>query len=383
MRNLITIITAACMVGFAPTAATAAPSLPIQGEIKAAVTAAMKEFNIPGANLVVETQGTRWVQSFGYGRYAIKQPVTPRDYFATRSITKSFVVTALMQLIADSKGAMSLNDPIGKYLPNIPNGATITLRQLANMRSGLYDYTEDPDFGAAFSADLLRSWTADQLLKFALYSNKHGPANFAPGARYQYSNTNTLLLGKVVELRTGRPFAATLNAAILKPYGLGSTVYLNGVALPAPRTVGYQGFYDLRPEAIAVNATALNFSGAMAMTISDLATWGKLLVSGNLLPAGLQAQRFNGSLTAIDPQSPLYDRYGLGMGEIAGWWGHTGSGVGYEAAVFHSPDKNETFAIMVNASNSTNSPARIFCRVLHILHPGETRPAKSVCDREP
>ncbi len=383
MRNLRTFVIAACIAGLHSAVATAAPSAADKTKINAAVTAAMREFNIPGAALAIETGGTRWVRGYGYAGYAGKRPVVPNDYFAIRSITKSFVVTALMQLIADSKGAMTLDDTIGKYLPNIPNGGTITLRRLANMTSGLYDYSVDPAFGAAFSKDLLRHWTVDQLLKFALYSKAHSAINFQPGARYQYSNTNTLLLGKVVELKTGKPFAATLKAAILRPSHLDATAYLTGVALPSPSAVGYQGFYNNRPEAVALNATGLNFSGAMAATIGDLADWGKVLVGGDLLPPGLQAQRFRSHLTAGDPKSPLYDRYGLGMGQIAGWWGHTGSGLGFEAAVFHNPDTNETFAITVNASNDIDSPARIFCRVLHILHPGETLPAKSVCDSEP
>jgi D-alanyl-D-alanine carboxypeptidase len=378
MRPLRLIAAAGWLAAGLPAAA-ATPPLDT-GKIEAIVTAALKENNIPGAALVIDTPGSRWVQTFGYSDYAKQRPVSRRDYFAIRSITKSFVVTAVLQLIAASHGAITLDDTIGQYLPNIPNGDQITLRELGNMTSGLYNYTADPGFHKALAKNPLRHWTAAQLLAFAFDSKYHGPIDFPPGAHYEYSNTNTLLLGELVEKLTGKKFAATLNAAILKPTGLGAMTYLTGVSLPNPHALGYQGFFDNRPEAVDINATSLNFAGAMASTISDLATWGEVLVGGELLPAKLQAQRFRAHATKGDPNSPLYDKYGLGMGEIAGWWGHTGSGLGYEAAVFHSAEKAETFAIEVNATNSHDVPALIFCRVLHAIHPNEILPAKSVCD---
>jgi D-alanyl-D-alanine carboxypeptidase len=375
LRNAVA---AAGMVAALPAAAA-----PFDGsKIDAIVTAALKENNIPGAALVIDTPGSRWVQTFGYSDYAKQRPVKRRDYFAIRSVTKSFVVTAMLQLIAESHGAIKLDDTIGQYLPNIPNGDLITLRQLGNMTSGLYNYTVDPGFHKAFGKNPLRHWTPAQLLKFAFDSKYHGPIDFPPGTQYEYSNTNTLVLGLLVEALTGQKFAATLSAAILKPTGLASMVYMNGVSLPNPHSKGYQGFFDNQPEAVDINATSLNFAGAMASTVADLATWGEVLVGGELLPAKLQQQRFRAHATKGDPNSPLYDRYGLGMGEIAGWWGHTGSGIGYEAAVFHSIDKGETFAIEVNATNGHDVPAVIFCRVLHALHPGESVPGGSVCDKE-
>jgi len=383
MGKLRNIIVALGLAGIVPGSALAAPSKAVQAKIEVSVADAMKEFNVPGAALVIKTQGTRWTKTFGYADFDAKRPVSVQDYFAIRSITKSFTVTRTLQLIADSNGKMTLDDPVDKYLADIPNGNRVTLRMLANMTSGLYDYSSDPDFGAALGKDLTRAWTIDQLLRFALYSTKHPAFNFQPGAQYQYSNTNTLLLGKVVQTVTGKPFGTTLSTAILKPSGLDATAYVTGVALPSPSTLGYMGFYDNRPASVAVNSTGLGPAGAMASTVGDLASWGEILAGGQLLPARLQKARFLARRTAVDPGSPLYDRYGLGMGEIAGWWGHTGDGLGYQAAVFTNIDKAETFAIVVNASNAQDVPARVFCRVLHILHPKETLPTKSVCDKEP
>jgi D-alanyl-D-alanine carboxypeptidase len=358
----------------------AAPPLDT-AKISAIVIKSLKEYNVPGAALDIDTSGSRWAQTFGLADWHANRPVTLRDHFAIRSITKSFTVTRVLQLIGASNGAMTLDDPIGNYLPDIPNGGSITIRQLANMTSGLYNYSSDPDFQSAFGQNPDRRWTTAQLLRFALYSKKHGAINFPPGTQYQYSNTNTLLLGELVQTLKG--FATTLFTTILRPLGLSGTVYVKAVDLPRPAATGYQGFFDNQPDPVAINASSLGFAGAMAATVTDLALWGEVLAGGELLPARLQQQRFRAHLTAGDPNSPLYDRYGLGMGELAGWWGHTGSGIGYQAAVFHNIDSGVTFAILLNASNTADAPARIFCRLLPLLRAADAPAPKSVCDKLP
>jgi D-alanyl-D-alanine carboxypeptidase len=75
----------------------------------------------------------------------------------------------------------------------------------------------------------------------------------------------------------------------------------------------------------------------------------------------------------------VYDAYGLGLGEVAGWWGHTGEGLGFEAAVFHQPDRDETFAVLLNATNAHDVPVRIFCDVLAVLGESPAADSGSVC----
>jgi D-alanyl-D-alanine carboxypeptidase len=345
-------------------------------ELDATVDEALQEFGVPGAAIGLWTPSGHWVRTVGLANVASAIPVMRRDHFAIRSITKSFVVTALMQLVAQSGGSLSLDDPIARYLSGIPNGDKITLRELANMTSGLYEYTQDPAFGEAFQADPTRVWTTDELLAFAFKDTSHPPTNFEPGAQYQYSNTNTLVLGKLIEALTGSTFSDVLEDQILQPLRLDSTAYLSGTKLPRPAALGYQGYTDDgQPFNVVIDASGLGFAGAMATTLHDLAAWGHALAVGVLLPHHLQQQRFEAHETSADPRSPIYDAYGLGMGQVAGWWGHTGSGAGFEAAVFHEIDRNETFAILLNASNASDVPVRIFCRVLHVLQ--EAPPAKS------
>ena len=189
----------------------------------------MQRFGVPGAAIGIWTPSAHWVRTVGLADVASAIPVMRRDHFAIRSITKSFVVTILLQLVAQSGGALSLDDPISHYLHGIPNGEKITLRELANMTSGLYDYTRDAAFGEALQADLTRSWTTDELLAF---NDQHPPTNFEPGTQYQYSNTNTLVLGKLIETLCDNAFSHVLADQILTPLHLNATAYLSGTKLP-------------------------------------------------------------------------------------------------------------------------------------------------------
>jgi D-alanyl-D-alanine carboxypeptidase len=365
-----------------PTVSRASPDTLSQAvQLEQVVTDALNQYGVPGAAIGVWTPHGRWAMTTGLADVAASRPVTPRDHFAIRSITKSFTVTLVLQLVAGSHGAISLDDPIEKFLSGVPNGQIISLRQLANMTSGLYNYTADPAFQQAFGADPTRSWTPHELLDFALHSPSHPPFDFEPGERFEYSNTNTLLLGKFVEAVTGKPYGDVLGERILTPLDLRSTAFLTGTDLPRPAASGYQGTDENgAPDPAVINLTTLSFAGAMAATLHDLAKWGVALAAGELLPAELQRQRFVGSSTADDPASPLYDRYGLGIGEVAGWWGHTGEGVGFEAAVFHQIARGETVAILLNASNAHDVPVVIFCRLLQVL--GESPPVggSRACD---
>jgi D-alanyl-D-alanine carboxypeptidase len=337
-------------------------------QLQSLVSSALEEFAVPGAGVGIWTSHEHWVRTFGEANVASERPVLLRDHFGIRSITKSFVVTLVMQLVAQNANAIGLDDPIARYVPDIPNGDQITLRQLANMTSGLYNYTRSPGFAQAVGANPTRSWTTDELLDFAFHETSHPPIDFQPGARFEYSNTNTLVLGKFIEAVTKQRFEDVLSDEILTPLRLKSTAYLTGTQLPRPAVSGYQGFTsEGTPDEVVVSLSGLGFAGAMASTLSDLVHWGRALAGGTLLPPDLQSQRFQSRPASEDPASPVYDAYGMGIGTVGGWWGHTGEGVGFEAAVFHQIDRHETFAILLNASNVSDVPVKIFCRVLRAL----------------
>jgi len=277
------------------------------------------------------------------------------------SITKSFTVTRILQL-AD-EGRISLNDPIDKYVPGLRNGDA-TLRQLADMTSGIFNYTEDHPFVLDFAFHRTKRWTDEQLVAVA---NAHAPY-FAPGRRWHYSNTNTILLGMVVERVTGNPLRTEIARHLIRPLGLSHTLYPTGIFLPKPFSHGYavldtdQGRIDVTE----VSPTGFSGAGAMISTLGDLRVWGRSLDRGSLVSRQAEFERLK-MVYSAKGVGPYYDRYGLGMGRIDGWLGHTGDLFGYQSLVMHNLAADATVVIFVNASNPDHVPTDIFREMTSLL----------------
>lgn len=318
----------------------------LSSRLQAALDARMAQNRVPGALVGVFTPNGSWTSATGFSDVEARTPIAFSDNSSWRSITKSFTVTMVLQLVAE--GRLDLDAPVTDYVDGVPRGEEITLRQLAEMRSGLYNYTTSPDFINALIADLQQPWTDEQLLGFAFSQ----PLNFEPGSEYEYSNTNTILLGVVAETVTGQTYEQLLQQRILNPLGLRNTALVTGTTLPQPFAKGYA--YDPERsvyEEVVINNSALSSAGGMAGTFADLRAWGSALVSGSLLPAELHRQRF---LSGPATNGPVYDSYGLGMGEIGRWWGHTGDALGYQAAVFTEPGTGSQIVILLNAANENH-----------------------------
>jgi D-alanyl-D-alanine carboxypeptidase len=300
---------------------------------------------LPGVLAAVRRTGQReWSAAFGKADLDSGAALAVGSTFPIRSVTKSFTVTLVLQLVRD--GRLKLTDTIDRYVPGVPNGHRITLADLAGMQSGLKDYSSTQAFFDLFVADFQRVWTERQLVDFGLAESPL----FQPGAEYQYSNTNTVLLGMVIETVTRQTLAEQMAARIFAPLGLVGTAYASDPALPVPFPTPYAvnvntGAASKLPQ---ISPTSLAGSGAMTSTLADLLDWGDELGSGSLIGSTLAALRRSQSRPATN--GPEYGNYGLGLGEIDGWWGHTGSGLGYQLACMSDPLSGTTIAVMVNAT---------------------------------
>ena len=135
--------------------------------------------------------------------------------------------------------------------------------------------------------------------------------------------------------------------------------------VPPPRALNY--LYDEDTDSyfsVPVSFTSQGPAGALATDLGDLRRWGEALADGTLLPPALQRQRFMGRPPTNGPE---YDQYGLGIGALDGFWGHTGSGLGYQALVMHHRERHETVVILINTSRYNDIPAQIFRRFARIL----------------
>ncbi|HEY8295152.1 MAG TPA: serine hydrolase domain-containing protein, partial [Micrococcaceae bacterium] len=179
---------------------------------------------------------------------------------------------------------------------------------------------------------------------------------------FGYSNTNTVLLGQVIQAVTGQSWIQQIQSRLLTPLQLSSVVYPPEEPLGPALAAAYQSTDD-GIEAIGTGSDTLySAAGGLFGDIGDLLSWGTALGSGVLLPATLQTARLSPVSSAQTGNfTPAYDAYGLAMGELDGWWGHTGVGSGYESLVMYDPASKSTLAILINtALADPNAAAALF-----------------------
>lgn len=312
----------------------------VAAQLDAAVSRTMDETRVPGVIVGLWAPGKgSYVRAFGVADKATRAPMQPDLNMRIGSETKTFTVTALLELV--DRGKVGLDDPIGKYIAGVPNGDRITLRELAGMRSGLFNYSEDEDFNKALDTGAERPFTPQQLLD---YSFKH-PVQFAPDKKFEYSNTNLILIGLLIEKVTGRPLHEVIRKDVLEPAGLHRTLFPTGNEFPEPHAHGYT---DQSTSGKIVDSTDWNPSwgwaaGAIISDLQDLRSWSRTLATGTLLTPATQAERLKTSPVGIPGAG-----YGLGIFDVQGWIGHNGSLPGYESLAVYLPEAQATLVVLLN-----------------------------------
>jgi D-alanyl-D-alanine carboxypeptidase len=262
------------------------------------------------------------------------------------SVTKTFTGTLILQLAQD--GRLKLTDTIDRYYHGVPNGDRITLNQLATMTSGVASYYTD-DFLTLYFAHPETVFTPDQLIRYGLSAS---PV-FEPGERFDYSNTNTILLGVVVEKVTGQPVADVLRDRILGPLGMtGTSLPDVSPAIPPPYPRGYT-LQGIPPHTNPVDATDWNPSfgwtaGGMISTVDDLLVYDRALGTGQgLVTHPTQVAR----LTSW----PEPAGYGFALGCVDGWVGHTGELPGFNTALYYDTTSDTSVVVLVNSDISSGA----------------------------
>jgi D-alanyl-D-alanine carboxypeptidase len=277
--------------------------------------------------------------------------------FRVGSITKSFVGTLVLQLAAE--GRLSLDDTVERWLPGrVPNGDRITVRQLLNHTSGLFNYTDDVRLFEPYLTDFAHVWTPFELLTIAV---GHQPV-FAPGADWSYSNTGYILLGLIVEEATGTPVDALLRERLFRPFELGRTMLARGQSLPEPFSRGYMpprvgelfGTPGRRVDSTLIDSSWAWAAGALVSTADEVAAFYRLLLTGRVLtPAGLVAMKTVVHYGALNA-------YGLGLASFrlrypCGWaWGHDGLVPGYSSFAWATAKAGRQVVLLVNTELTTD-----------------------------
>ncbi len=309
--------------------------------LRLAAEAGLAEAPAAGAVVGVRTPDGTWTEAFGVADTTTGTPMTTSHFFRVGSVTKSFTATLMLQLA--ERGEVELDDTIDQYVPGVPNGDAVTIRMLLDMTSGLASYTLDQAWIDTYFGAPSTAWSPGQLLEAGL---RLEPL-FAPGTQFDYSNTNYVLLGMIIEDVTGRPFADVLETEILVPLGLSRTSFPDSAAIPAPHARGLtlQGTPDGSRE--PVDATDWSPSvfwaaGQMISAVDDLLVWGRALATG---------QGVLDESTSVDrlQSFPPAGGYGHGIGCVAAWVGHTGEIPGFNATVYHDTTTDTTVAVIANS----------------------------------
>lgn len=348
--------------------ASPAAAASLDDTLRPALAARMKELRIPGAVAFVDQPDVgSWTAALGVSDLKTGAPMQTDMHLRIGSITKTFTGTVILQLV--DEGKLRLDDPVSKYRPEVPNGANITIRQLLGMTSGLGNYTDDPAWNQALDANRQRVWTPQELVAIGLAA----PTLYTPGKGYNYSNTNTVLLGMIIEQVTGKKVEDEYAARIFKPLGLRETAMppRDVAAIPAPFAHGY--FYGTLvegltskvytgEEAVKVNAaagvpgdwTGMNPSwawvaGGAESTVRDMGIYVKALATGTLISPAMQKERLIFTPTTSAPDGP---GYGLGIASIGGFLGHTGALPGYQSFAGYNPKTGTTIVVITNLQNA-------------------------------
>ena len=387
-RILAIIVGVVCATGSAMAAST--PGLkPIDpAALQATIERLAKELMLPGAMVVLTTPQGNVV--FGYGTTELGATNPPRAdiHFRAASNTKTMTAAVIVQLVQEGK--LSFDDLISKYVDGVPNGDEITIRQIITMRSGLYNFTNAPELAESLDKDPDKVWTADEVLGMAFKR----PPDFAPGAEFEYSNTNYYLLGLVAEKIDGKPLSTIFQDRLFGPLGMKNTALPPSTSNTIPKPYSHGYLYgstsyaladapypdDLQAAARArtlkpnddtwQNPSAYFAAGGVISTAEDLATWMRALVGGKVFNADFQRQ-WLASPEAPEPGKPAMQKYGYGIltltfGPNVVYY-HEGEMPGYQSFMGYDLASDVTLVIWTNLTLALDGQATANTLMVKIL----------------
>ncbi|HEV2387744.1 MAG TPA: serine hydrolase domain-containing protein [Candidatus Acidoferrales bacterium] len=344
-------------------ARTGAPAVVDWEAVDSSVDLLIHQEGLVGVSVATASQG-QLLMAKGYGKSSLETgaAVTPDTLFAIGSITKQF--TAACVLLLAEQGKLSVDDKVSKFFPGLTGANQISLLDLMNHVSGYRDYYP-LDF---LDPRMLKPISADQLIHD--YATR--PLDFPPGTRWSYSNTGFIILGRVVEMVSGRPFGQFLRSRILQPLGMTHTLFQ-----PAPGTAGLaEGYtsFALGPPVPAKREADqwLYSAGGLYSTASDLMKWDLALVGGRVL-----APRFYRLMTTPRVLSDgRTTRYGCGIAISVNSEGetvleHTGAVSGFMASNVIVPETQSAVVVLMN-SEALEGLRDVQARIIKALFPARS-----------
>lgn len=336
----------------------------------AAIKTLMNDYvaqGLPGMSVLINDDDGFWIASAGYADLENQIIMQPCHINKLGSVTKMMLGTLVWQLIQD--GAMNIDDPISQHIPEvaekIENGSDITVAMLINHTSGIYDVAGDLNFNLAVINDFSKHWTSEEIIKYL----EGKPATHLPGETKRYSNSNTMLVGLIIDKVAGRHHSAFLQSRILDPLGMENTVYYNYENdFPLPNLA--QGYLDFHNDGGDIqNISNLNpgsgngYTGVYS-TVTDLYKFINALLREKTLttPENLELI-FNNMVTAENSSwegsiGGIHNEFRNEFSDSIKVYGHAGGDIGYSANLNYMPHNNTIVAATYNYGTNLSSPLR-------------------------
>jgi D-alanyl-D-alanine carboxypeptidase len=342
MRRLVLAALAAAAVAIAATPAEAAKRAKVQAALDRLV-----DGGAPGAIMVVRSGDKTMRLASGVADRATRRKMRPRMHVRIASVTKPYTAAVVLQLAGEKK--LRLGDSVERWLPGlVPNGKRMSIRGLLQHTTGLGDFEFDPRVLKPYlDGDLDFAWPPRRLAEIGAEQ----PVFFPPGKGFQYSNTNYILLGLIVEKVTGHSLGHEFRQRIFKPLGLGETSFPRSSAMPRPFAHGYR----VLGQPPAVDLTRLFpypwAAGGIVSTDEDVAKFLRALMSGRQLKPRLQ-KAMHDAILEDDGVDFKGQAYGLGVIKFPTRcgvaWGHNGDMPGYVSYAFSSRNGRRQMVLTVN-----------------------------------
>jgi D-alanyl-D-alanine carboxypeptidase len=372
-RVALCLATAALFSSGGPAAAGSASSSLTSAATRAKIVAAVdrerKRFGgrtpVPGVLVGVwDGAGHSFILPAGYADLKTRRPMSQADHFRIGSNTKTFVVAVILQLV--DEGKLSLDDPLSKFSlgVKVPNAQNITVRELCDMRSGLFEAFDAPEL-AKINIKPDSIWDPRKIIAWAVKQKPY----FPPGAGYHYTNTNYLLLGLIVEAITKDTVGNQIRTRVITPFGLTETSYPATMSMPDPWAHGYGLDKHRNWEDVSntVPVTLMGSAGEMISDMNDMRRWIQLYVDGKTSKPATHA-----ALLRCVPTGEGNLAFGLALGCSAGWYGYTGGLPGYNTANYYFPKTGITIVAWVPLQASSPKPGvanTIFRDIASIMTP--------------
>ncbi|MFD3699872.1 serine hydrolase domain-containing protein [Streptomyces sp. NPDC058646] len=348
------------------------------GQVLAVARQAQRELGLNAVVLRVESGGEQ-VLTAALGTSVTGVPARPDMHFRSGSVAIAYMTTVLLQLV--DEGRAELDDPVARWLPDLPHGSEITLRMLGSSTSGLRDYVTDPKFLAELEAAPFRQWTPEQVT--GMVTGR--PLLYEPGTNWSYSHANFQFLGAALEKISGRPLGELLTERVMGPLGLDQT--RNGVTpeIPVPALHSFTSERGPYEESTYWNPSWTTAPGAVQTTdICDLARSARAIGTGELLsPEAFRTQLDPGTVglgtptddcpAAVCLKNTEARHFGLGVLVVDGWILQNPSFSGYAALQAYLPERQLSLAVTTTAgpgSPEGNTAQTVAERISAVLAPG-------------